>query len=185
MTDLAGKKTAYYNFTGVIDQNGVTRFAAALNKAVNESCDEVYICVNSLGGYIAEGVSLYNYMRGLPVTIIAHNLGSMASIAVAVFVGANVRYCSKHATFMMHPTAIGPFNEPLPWERLDAARFAALAEDARTEDILRERTNIPDDFLAARRVKEVHVTPDQALEWGLVHSVREFSLPKGNEILQV
>ncbi len=86
---------------------------------------------------------------------------------------------------MMHPTTLGPFQEPMTWERLSGARTAALADDTRTENVLRERTSIPDNFLNDRRFREVHITPDQALEFGLVHGVREFSLPKGNEILQV
>jgi ATP-dependent protease ClpP protease subunit len=86
---------------------------------------------------------------------------------------------------MMHPTSLGPSQEALTWERLDSSRSAALAEEARTENILRERTSIPDGDLNARRFKEVYITPDQALKWGLVHGIDEFSLPKGNEIVQI
>lgn len=185
MADLAGKKTAFYAFTGMIDPNGATRIASALNAAVNNGCEEVYLCLNSIGGYVGDGVFIYNHMRGLPLKITAHNTGGLLSIAVAVFVGAQERYCSKHSTFMMHPTTLGPFQEAMTWERLSGARTAALADDMRTENILRERTNIPDNFLTDRRFREVHITPDQALEFGLVHAVREFSLPKGNEILQI
>ena len=184
MTDLAGKKTAYYSFTGLIDQHGATRFAAAMNQAVNQGCDEVYICLNSIGGYVGDGIFLYNHMRGLPLKVTAHNIGGMMSIAVALFLGAEERYCSAHSIFMIHPTTLGPF-EAIGWERLESARSAAVADDLRTENILRERANIPDAILSARRVRDVHITPEQALEWGLVQGVREFALPKGNEILQV
>jgi ATP-dependent Clp protease, protease subunit len=185
MPDLAGKKIAYFGFSGLIDSNGVTRIAAALNLATNNGYDEVYLCLNSLGGYVGDGVFLYNHMRSLPVKIIAHNSGSVSSIAVAVFVGAAERYCSAHAMFMIHPTSMGPLQESMTWERLDAARAAALADDERTENILRERTSIPDNLLAARRVREVFITPEDALKFGLVLSISEFALPKGNEILQI
>jgi ATP-dependent Clp protease protease subunit len=174
MTDLAGKKTAYYSYTGLIDSNGVTRIAAALNQAVNNNYDEVYLCISSLGGYVADGVFLYNHVRALPIKITAHNTGSLMSIAVAVFVAAEERYCSA-----------GPFQEALTWERIDSAGSAALAEEARTENILRERASIPDASLQARRFREVYITPAQALEWRLVHGIAEFSLPNGNEIIQV
>lgn len=185
MTDLAGKKVAYYSCAGIIDSSGVTRVAAALNAAVNNGYDEVYLCLSSLEGYVGDGVYLYNHIRGLPIKITAHNTGSISSVAVAVFVGAAERLCSPHGMFMIHPTIIGPFQEAVPWERLDAALKAALAEDQRTENILRERTSLPDEMLSARRVREVHISPDEALKWGLVQRVREFSLPKGNEIIQI
>jgi ATP-dependent Clp protease protease subunit len=73
----------------------------------------------------------------------------------------------------------------MAWERLQSALNAALADDQRTENILRERTSLPDDILSAKRLRDVHILPNDALQWGLVQSVREFTLPKGTEILQI
>lgn len=185
MPDLAGKKTAYFGFTGAIDSHGASRMAAAFNQAVNTGCDAVYLCINSLGGYVGDGVFLYNHLRAMPLEITCHNTGNVSSIAVAVFVAGQTRHCSKHALFMIHPTVIGPFHEPLPWEKLDSHLKAALAEDGRTESILRERTTLPDDMLGARRVRDVHLGPEEALRYGLVDSICDFSLPKGNEIFQI
>lgn len=184
MPDLAGKKVAYYGFSGILDSTGTTRIAAALNMATNQGCDEAYLCMNSLGGYIGDAVYLYNHIRALPIKITTHNIGGVSSIAVAVFVAAAERYCSTHGIFMIHPTSL-KFAENMTWERLDSFRAAALADDQRTEDILRERTNIPGEHLSARRVKEVYITPKDALEFGIIHGIREFTLPKGQEVLQI
>ena len=183
--DLAGKKTAYFGFSGLFDSNGVTRVATALNLATNNGYDEAYICLNSIGGYVSDGVFLYNHIKSLPIKTICHNTGGVHSIAVTVFVAAAERYCSAHSMFLIHPTTMGPLREAMTWERLDSSRDAALADDERTENILRERTGIPDDFLSARRVREVYITPQDALKFGIVHAIREFALPKGNEIIQI
>ena len=63
--------------------------------------------------------------------------------------------------------------------------YAALADDDRTDNILRQYSSIPDDVLAARRHSEVHIAPPQAIEFGLVQGVREFALPKGHQIIQI
>ena len=68
---------------------------------------------------------------------------------------------------------------------LQSSLNGALADDQRTEDILRQRANIPDTVLADRRAKDVHITPDKALAYGLINGVREFALPQGNQIFQV
>jgi len=185
MPDLAGKKIAYFGYTGIIDSNGVTRIAAAMNHAANNAFDEIYLCFSSLGGYVGDGVYLYNHIKALPLAVTIHNTGSVMSIAVAVFVAANMRYCSPHGMFMVHPTTIGPFQEGMASERLNAALKAALADDERTENILRERTSLPSSVLSGRRKREVHIRLDEALKWGLVHGVREFSLPQGNQIIQI
>ena len=185
MPDLAGNKIAFFGYSGYIDSPGVAKIAAALNTAVNASYDEVYLCLSSPGGWVGDGVYLYNHIRALPLKITIHNTGSIASIATAVFVGAAERFCSTHAIFMIHPTTIGPFQEGLTSQRLSASLKAALADDLRTENILRERTTLPKSILSARRVKDVHISPTEALKFGLVHDVRDFALPKGNEIIQI
>lgn len=182
--DLAGKQVAYFGYSGMIDSNGATRIASALNQAVNNNFDQVYLCLSSLGGYVADGIYLYNHIRGLSIDVTTHNVGSVSSIAVAMFLAADHRLCSAHSMFLIHPTSFPP-QEGMTAERLQSTLDAALADDQRTESILRERTGLPDDLLNARRARDVHITPQIALDHGLVHGISEFSLPKGNQIIQI
>lgn len=182
--DLAGRRVAYLGFTGLLESENAARIAAAFNTAVNNALEEVHLCFSSLGGYVADGIYLYNHIRSLPIKVIAHNVGSVSSIAVAVFVAAEERYCSKHSMFLIHPTSM-PSQAGMTAERLQSGLDAALADDQRTESILRERTALPDALLNARRAKDVHITPKIASQHGLVHGIREFSLPKGNQIFQI
>jgi hypothetical protein len=64
-------------------------------------------------------------------------------------------------------------------------RKKKLAEDDRTEDILRQRTTLPEELLSARRTTEVYIRPDEAIKYGLVDAVCDFSLPQGNAIVQI
>lgn len=185
MPDLSGDPLrCFYGFSGMIDDNGVTRLAAAFNKAVNDGIDEVHVCFSSLGGYVHSGIYLYNHIRALPLHVVAYNVGSVASIAVAVFAAADERYCSQHGVFMIHPTSLNP-QAGMTATLLQSSLNGALADDLRTENILRERSNIPDAVLADRRAKDVHITPQDAVTYGLVQSVREFALPNGHQIFQV
>ncbi len=184
MPDFPERKVAYMGYTGPIDSDGVGRIAAALNKAVNDRFDEVQLCFSSLGGYVADGIYLYSHIRGLPINVVMHNTGSVSSIAVAVFVAGEERYCSSHAMFMIHPTVM-PSQEGMTSERLQSSLNAALADDSRTESILRERAAIPGEILVARRFKDVYITPREAVIYGLVHAVKEFVLPKGCRIAQI
>jgi ATP-dependent Clp protease protease subunit len=184
MPDLAGRKIAYLGYTGPIDSKGVGRIAAALNTAVNNACDEAQLSFSSLGGYVSDGIYLYNHIRSLPLNVVIHNTGSVSSIAVAVFVAAHERYCSPHAMFMIHPTVM-PSQEGMTSERLQSSLNAALADDTRTENILRERAAVPEEILVARRFKDVYISPKEAMIYGLVHAVKDFTLPKGHQISQI
>ena len=182
--DTAQKKRAYYGFTGLIDPGSVTRIASALNLAVNNNVDEIYLCLSSTGGLVADGIYLYNHIRGLPAKVIIHNTGTVASIATAIYVAADIKYCSQHGVFMIHPTEFQP-QANMRAEQLQSLLDAALADDQRTENILRERASIPDPVLNARRFKEVFITPEKAVEFGLADLICDFALPDGNEIFQI
>jgi ATP-dependent Clp protease protease subunit len=175
---------AYFGFTGPIEPTGVGRLAGALNSAVNGGIERVHLAFSSNGGYVADGIYLYNHIRALPLHLVIYNTGSVGSIAVSVFLAAQERYCSAHAMFMIHPTTMG-HSEGMSARRLQSTLDAALADDDRTDNILRERSRIPADILATRRHSEVHIAPAQARNYGFVDAVREFSLPKGHQIVQI
>jgi ATP-dependent Clp protease protease subunit len=174
---------AYFGYTGIIEPEGVSRIAAALNSAVNSGIGTVHLALSSNGGYVADGIFLHNHIRALPLHLVIYNTGSISSIAVSVFLAGAERYCSRHAMFMIHPTTMG--GAEMSARRLQSALNAALADDDRTDEILRQYSSIPDDVLAARRHSEVHIAPRQAIEFGLVHGVREFALPQGEQIVQI
>jgi len=184
MAELNGRRIAYYGYTGAIDSTGASRVAAALNAAVRERCHEVQLCISSYGGYVSDGMFLYNHIRGLPLRVVTHNTGSVTSIAVAVFLAAEERYCSSLGMFMIHPTVMAS-KEGMSAQRLQSSLDSALADDRRTESILRERAAIPEEILTARRFKDVYITPHEAVIYGLVHAVKEFALPEGEEIVQI
>ena len=181
---MTKQKIAYYGFTGPIESASATRIASALNRAVNNNYDEIYLCLSSIGGYVADGIYLYNHIMGLPIKTTIHNTGTVASIATAVYVAAVRRYSSPHGMFLIHPTEM-PSHASMRAEQLNSNLRAALADDKRTEDILRQRASIPEEVLSARRYNEVHITPEQALKFGLVHTISDFALPRKSEILQI
>lgn len=179
----ADPKLAWFGYTGMIEPGGVGRIAGALNAAVNDGVEAVHLSFSSNGGYVADGIYLHNHIRALPLHLVMYNTGSVGSIAVSVFLAAHERYCSRHAMFMIHPTTMS--SESMSARRLQSALDAALADDDRTDNILRQYSSIPDDVLAARRFSEVHISPDRAVEFGLVQGVREFALPQGQNIVQI
>jgi ATP-dependent Clp protease, protease subunit len=185
MPDLTGEPfRRFYGFTGMIDDDGATRITSALNLALNEGVEEVHLCISSPGGYVHSGIYTYNHMRSLPLKTIVYNTGTVASIAAAVFVGADERHCSQHGVFMIHPTSFPP-REAMTATLLQSTLDGALADDARTEAILRERANIPEALLTDRRTRDVYITAADAVTYGLAHDVREFALPEGHQMFQI
>jgi len=185
MPHLAGAKVAYFGYTGLIDSAGATRIAGAVNQAVNGQFDGVYLCFSSLRGYVADGIFLYHHLRALPIQVTMHNTGTVASIATTLFVAGQRRICAPQSIFMMHPVTVGGGNAGMASTPLKAALDSALRDEARTDSILRERTSLPKRLLTIRRSRDIYLTAEEALNYGLVHEIADFTLPPGNQIFQI
>ena len=92
-----------------------------------------------------------------PIPLTIHNTGTVASIATTIFVGAQRRLCSPNGMFMMHPVTVGAKAQSLAIKPLVESLQAAVADETRTESILRAHTQLPDAILGQRRETDVYI----------------------------
>lgn len=184
MADLIGPKTLYVGFCGPIDTAGVGRIAAAFNEAVNQQFDAVHMTFTSNGGFVSDGIYLYNHIRSLPLQVTIHNMGMVASIAASIYAAADKRTACNNAMFMIHPVHTQP-NGALAHAALRSTLESAIADEERIDAILKERTAIPDDILTQRRSVDLFFAAQKALEYGLVHEITDFALPTGNQVFNI
>jgi ATP-dependent Clp protease protease subunit len=59
-----------------------------------------HILIQSNGGYVSDGICLYNYLSKLPIKIVTYNAGAVASIAVILYLAG--RALPATARFMVH-----------------------------------------------------------------------------------
>jgi ATP-dependent Clp protease, protease subunit len=177
-------KTVYATFSGNINQESLTRIFNNLGGATQQRVKTVHLLFESNGGVVSQGVALFNYLNTFPLDLHIYNVGGVSSAAVIAFLGAPHRYASARANFMIHLT-----RTVLPAPN-DAATHRAVvanleADDARTEAILRERANIPEDRLTARLTHDVTITAQEALAFGIIHEIREFHPPKDSQVYNI
>jgi ATP-dependent Clp protease protease subunit len=68
-------------FAPVIDVT-INALMNAIDQKMKQGATQFVILVSSPGGSVFHGLSAYNYLKGLPVTISTHNFGSVDSIGV-------------------------------------------------------------------------------------------------------
>src|SRR5258708_37792103 len=88
------------------------------------------------------GLTLYNFLRALPVPFTMHNVGNVDSIGNAIFLAANTRYACAHSTFMFHGVGVQIQNLTLEEKRARESLDSLLADQVRIADIIVQRTNI-------------------------------------------
>jgi ATP-dependent protease ClpP protease subunit len=96
---------AYINFHAPINPLTVQHFMSACGNLITQGHDELYLCISTPGGQIASGITLYNFLRSLPVKVATHNMGNIDSIGNAIFLAGEHRRACQHSTFMFHGAA--------------------------------------------------------------------------------
>ncbi|MFQ6093374.1 MAG: ClpP family protease [bacterium] len=157
-----------------------------IDAKLKEGAERFVILISSGGGNVFSGITLYNYLRGIPAQVETHNFGSVDSVAVVLFCAGSKRFCVPHARFLLH--GIG-FDVKKP------TRFDEKILDERLKGIRIDRQNIARVIAenSSKSVEEVErdmftgitLNPEQAKEYGLVHEIRSELFEKGAEVITI
>jgi ATP-dependent Clp protease, protease subunit len=172
----------YATFAGAIDQSALQRIFQGISGAMANSVSHIHLLFHSLGGGVSDGICLYNYFRSLPIDLTLYNVGGVSSIATIAFLGAKKRKASTYATFMIHRTQ-SPAQSATS-ERLNAIAHSVIADDERTEAILRQHLKLTEDQWAVHRNADLWLTAKEAHECGLTE-IGEFAPPPRTVIFNV
>ncbi len=122
--------------------------------------------VNSVGGSVIEGMSIYNSIIECKVPVITINAGVAASIASVIFLAGNKRIMFDYSVLMVH----NPFNS-------DGSEDKSL--DTIRESIIRmitERSNISAKKMGELMDDTTWIEAEDALKYGLCEEIKSSSI---------
>ena len=173
----------YVVFTAEIVPQTVEGMIQTLSNLAQQRVKEVYLAFSTPGGDVAQGITLYNFLRGVPFELKVHNIGNVDSIGNAIFLAADTRYACVHSTFMFHGVGFdrpaARYEEKVLREMLDGL----AADQRRIGSIISERTQISKDAVKELFMSAQTKTAEFARDRGIVHEVREFSLPASAPVI--
>src|SRR5258708_6267508 len=95
-------------FDGISDAKVRGLMALCTDIVVKVNPEHLYFAFSSPGGSAAAGITLYNFLKALPVEISMHNTGSVDSVATVIFMAGSKRYACQHSRFLFHGVSM-PF----------------------------------------------------------------------------
>jgi ATP-dependent Clp protease protease subunit len=181
MTDTQpAPQEVFAAFAGQIDQAAVQKIFQGFGAVMTNRISGVHLLFQSAGGYIGDGVCLYNFFRSLPIDLTLYNVGSVCSAAVIAYLGAKKRKTSAYATFMVHRTQSSP--QPASAERLQALAHSVAIDDERTEAVLRQHVTLAEDKWAIHRIADLWLSAKDAVDAKIAHEIGEFAPPVGSQV---
>jgi ATP-dependent protease ClpP protease subunit len=179
-------KTIYISFDAEINVKTVEQLKAATFNFVQQGYEHIYYLISTAGGEVRPGISLYNTLKGLPVETTMHNVGAVDSIGNAIFLAGKNRYACKHSTFMFHGVGINPaqgtrINRTACQELIDTI----LADERKIAGIVANETSLKGEDIDSLFAQSVTRNVDFAIQNGFIGDVREVSIPKGAQVVQL
>jgi ATP-dependent Clp protease protease subunit len=140
----------------------------------------LYFLFSSGGGMVDSGVALFNYLRALPQEITMHNVGSIDSIANAVFLAGDVRYAAPTSAFLLHGIS-WTFQQAasLTYSQMQETISRFDAAEQLSAKIIGDRSKLSAEEVRALFRQGQSKDPQFALDKGLIHEIREPSVLEG------
>jgi len=168
----------YVTFSAGVTQDTTEVLIDAMAQCANADAREVHLLLSTHGGNVTNGINLYNVLRGFPFKLVTHNAASVASIGVALYLAGEERLACPGSTFVLH----GVTFEAYAGQLFDAAglrerRESVLADEAKINAILGERTSLDAERLQRVAESEQTMGAEQAVEDGVAHRIEEIEIP--------
>lgn len=178
------KKVIYLSFHDTIDLHSVNQFMDFTNKAIVQyDPDKICYLFSSGGGAVDSGVTLYNFIRGLPQEVEMHNIGSIDSIANAVFLAGDKRYASRASAFLLHGVS-WTFHQgsSLSYTQMQETVSRFNSAEQLTASIIQDRTKLSEEEVRSLFNQGASKDPQFALDKGLIDEIREVSINVGEPV---
>jgi ATP-dependent Clp protease protease subunit len=175
---------AYFTLSGDVNSDMVHRVFEAVSSMSEAGIETAHVLLQSNGGYVSDGLCLYNYLSNAPIKFVMYNAGAVASIAVILFLAGSRRYASETARFMVHKSHA----TAAPGARPDALNIIVeglRADDARTEAILRKHIELTPEQWAIHQYSDLHLTSRDARTARVISEVADFAPPRGVHIRNI
>ncbi|HAK53263.1 MAG TPA: ATP-dependent Clp endopeptidase proteolytic subunit ClpP [Gammaproteobacteria bacterium] len=158
---------------GPIDDNVASVVVAQLLFAEFENADkDVRIYINSPGGSVTAGLSIYDTMQIIHCDVRTVCLGQAASMGALLLAGGTKgkRSCLPNSRVMIHQPSGGSQGQASDIE-IQAKEILYLR--TRMNEIMAYHTGKSVDEIARDTERDHFLTPRQALEYGIVDEVNE------------
>jgi ATP-dependent Clp protease protease subunit len=169
------------HFIGPINHHAVCTIRNLCLQALQSGASEIELHMSTEGGNMTAGFALYFFLKSLPLPLTTHNVGSVESIGVVIFLAGSKRYACPGTRFLVHPLHWGFGNlvaadhaRVSEWREcldFDAERYACIFEESTKGG--KVQSDIRTHLFGNARIFDA----DQALEAGIIHDAVQARLP--------
>ena len=154
--------------TGEINDSVANIIISELLYLDNISNDDIYLYINSPGGSITSGMSIYDTMHFVKSKVYTIGLGMCASMAAFLLSSGDERYALPNTEIMIHQPLGGAQGQATDI-KIAAERIIKLKE--KINKILAENTHQPLEKIYNDTERDNFLSAEEALDYGLIDKI--------------
>jgi ATP-dependent Clp protease, protease subunit len=182
-TTPAVPSEVYAVFCGGIEQATAQKIVNGLTIAMGANVKHVHLLFQSAGGYVGDGVFLYNFFRSVPIELTLYNVGQISSAGVIAYLGGKSRKTARNASFMIHCSTNSP--QFATAKKLKHITRSLILDDERTEAIIRNHVQFPPRHWKDLRNQDIYVIGEEAVTFGVADGIEDFAPPAGTQVFNI
>ena len=176
----------YIRLTAPITPHSTQRLLQIIDAKYQGGTRKIHLLLSTPGGMVSHGISLYNFLKGIPMEVVTHNFGTVDSIGIIIFCAGSRRHSVPHARFFLHPVAMEinqqtrvdehwllEHSKSLKIDQENIARIISETTQRSKAEVLRD--------IGERRT----LHPEEAKSYGLVHDIQPDLLPPGADFAPI
>ena len=180
------QQTVYIRYFGPVDDERVKKLMAALEQKLKEGIDRFVILISSPGGSVFQGISAYNFLKGIPAEILTCNFGSTDSSAICLFCAGSTRFCVPHGRFLIHGLGFDVSAGTRFDEKSLSEHITRLKNERETIcRIIADNTGKKLEDVEQDMFTGITLTAEQAKDYGLVHEIKSQLFEKQAQVISI
>lgn len=181
-------KESFVRLLAPINQGSASALLQTVDNLLRMGTNRIHLLISSPGGDVAQGISVYNYLKHIPVELYTYNFGSVDSIGVVIYSAGIKRFCELRARFLIHNPSVNiqcngvmtmdekQVEEILKGLKIDQENIAGIIADTTHTDI-----NDVKNLMNARTTFNF----ENAKKFGLAHEISTLQIPMGETVTSI
>jgi ATP-dependent protease ClpP protease subunit len=181
-------KESFIRLLAPINQGSASALLQTVDNLLKMGTNRIHLLISSPGGDVAQGISVYNYLKHIPAELYTYNFGSVDSIGVVIYSAGIKRFCEPRARFLIHNPSVNlqgngvitmdekQVEEILKGLKIDQENIAGIIADTTNKDIESVK-----DLMNARTTFNF----ENAKEFGLAHEISKLQIPMGETVTAI
>ncbi len=155
-------------FGEITDATSASIISQLLFLSSNDENKDIYIYINSPGGSVTAGLSIYDTIKYIKPKVVTIGMGICASMGAFLLSSGDKRYALENTKIMIH--------QPLGGAKGQATDIMIVAEEIirikkKLNEILSKNTNQPLSKIEQDTERDFYMDADQAIKYGIIDSI--------------